>query len=129
MDCPPGQKRVAVVERWPLLLWRLDCIDGDQNIGRDTRNSQHARNIYAVAWVLSYTSSLYVKKSSSELTKVYFIFAGGGYRKRFTTRKVLDDVDVQVLGYGTFVLYGYAAVHAHAVRRTGLVIPRIDHSR
>ena len=83
--------------------------------------------VYAVAWVLSHTSSVYVKTSSSKLTKVYFIFPGGGYRKRFTTRKVLDDVDVQVLGYGTFVLYGYAT--AHAVRRTRLVIPRLDHSR
>ena len=26
MDCPPGQKKVAVVERW--LLWRGECSGG-----------------------------------------------------------------------------------------------------
>ena len=125
MDCPPGQKSVAVVERWPLLLWRYRW--GSKHRKRHQKSATREGYIYVVAWELSYTSSLYVKKSSSELAKVYFIFAGGGYRKRFTTKKVLDDVDVQVLGYGTFVLYGYVA--AHAVRRTRVVIPRIDHSR
>ena len=36
MGCPPGQKKVAVVERWPLWrggrFWRFDC-SSKSNLG------------------------------------------------------------------------------------------------
>ena len=55
------KKKVAVVERWPLLLWRLDCIDGDQNIGRDT--ICNTRGIYMQSLGCFLTHQVYTSKS------------------------------------------------------------------